>query len=571
VAVTVLRERPAHLARRPGLRQRVPQPFLVGVGACAAATVLYYLLPNPWQLLWGNAVSCAAVAAMAVGLWRRRPAPLLPWLLLLAGVGCFAGGDLMWTWFQEVSHVDPFPSSADVVYLAGYPVLAVALLLLIRGRSPRGDWASLIDATVIAVGSGLLVWAFLVEPHVHDNSLSLVERLVSIAYPAGDLLLIALAARFAVTPGRRTASFRALLGALVLVLYADAVFAALDLFLGYDGASPADGGYLLSYVLFAVAVLHPSMRDLPQSSGQDAQRLSRGRLLALAAASLMAPAVLVVQHFTSSEIEPLVVAGSATVLFLLVVTRMAGLVRTVERAQAERGKLLDRTMNAAEQERARLAAELHDGPIQHLNTLAYDLERACASLVRGSLDGGIQTLRQSQGMLRRQVGELRRLMVELRPPVLDQIGLEAALKDQAADFQRRTRIECTVTVTFGERLSQEVETVLYRVAREALTNVEKHAKARRVWLTLAGERSRVRLEVRDDGVGFDPAAVAGQSGRDHYGLLGMRERVELAGGTWSLVTGPGRGVTVQAAFARPAATGPAGADGGVGVPVASRT
>ncbi len=566
----VLRDRPAHLARRPGLRQRVPNRFLAWVAASLAATALYYLLPNPWQLLWGNVVSCGAVAAMAVSLWRRRPAPLLPWLLLLAGVACFAGGDLMWTWYQEVSHVDPFPSGADVVYLAGYPLLAAALLLLIRGRSPRGDWASLIDATVIAVGSGLLVWAFLVEPHVRDHSLSLVERLVSIAYPAGDLLLIALAARFAVTPGRRTVSFRALLGALVLVLYADAVFAALDLFQGYDGASPADGGYLLSYVLFAAAVLHPSMRDLPQSVARGDDRLSRGRLVALAAASLMAPAALVVQRLAGTEVEPLVVAGAAAVLFLLVVTRMAGLVRTAERAQAERGRLLDRTMNAAEEERARLAAELHDGPIQHLNTLAYELERACASLVHGSLDGGVRTLRQSQGMLRRQVGELRRLMVELRPPVLDQIGLEAALKDQAADFQRRTRIDCTVTVAFGDRLGPEVETVLYRVAREALTNVEKHAKASRVWLSLVGERSRVRLEVRDDGVGFDPAAAADRSGRDHYGLLGMRERVELAGGTWSLVTGPGRGVTVQAAFARPAGAARPQGDG-VGEPVATRT
>ncbi len=569
--MTVLRERPAHLARRPRPKVRPWNLYLACVAAGVAGLGLYYLLGNPWQLIWGNVIACGAVAAMAVSLWRRRPAPLLPWLLLLAGVACYAGGDLMWTWYQEVSHVDPFPSPADVVYLAGYPFLAAALLLLIRGRSPRGDWASLIDATVIAVGSGLLVWVFLVEPHVRDHSLSLVERLVSIAYPAGDVLLIALAARFAVTPGRRTTSFRALLAALLLVLYADALFAALDLFKGYDGTSPADGGYLLSYVLFAVAVLHPSMRDLPQSAGQGVERLSRGRLVALAAASLMAPAVLVVQWLTGPEVEPLVIAGSAAVLFLLVVTRMAGLVRAVEQAQAERGRLLGRTVDAAEQERARLAAELHDGPIQHLNTLAYELERACLSLVDGRLDGGIRTLRQTQGMLRREVGSLRRLMVELRPPVLDQVGLEAALRDQAADFQRRTRIDCTVAVTLAERLGPEVETVLYRVTREAMTNVEKHAKAGRVWLTLVEERSRVRLEIRDDGVGFDPAVASGQAGHDHYGLLGMRERVELAGGTWSLETGPGRGITVRAAFARPVTTGPAGPHSDVGVPVGART
>jgi signal transduction histidine kinase len=569
--VTVLRERPAHLARRPGLRQRPWNLYHACVAAGIAGTAVYYLLGSPWQLIWGNVIACVAVAAMAVGLWRRRPAPLLPWLLLLAGVACFVGGDLMWTWYEEVAHVDPFPSPADAVYLAGYPFLAAALLLLIRGRSPRGDWASLIDATVIAVGTGLLVWVFLVEPSVRDRSLSLVERLVSIAYPACDVLLIALAARFAVTPGRRTTAFRALLGGLLLQLYADALFTALDLFKGYDGVSPADGGYLLSYVLFAVAVLHPSMRDLPQSAGRGVERLSHGRLVALAAASLMAPAVLVVQRLTGPEVEPLVIASSAAVLFLLVVTRMAGLVRTVEQAQAERGRLLDRTVNAAEEERARLAAELHDGPIQHLNTLAYELERACLSLVDGRFDGGIRTLRQSQGLLRREVGELRRLMVELRPPVLDQVGLEAALKDQAADFQRRTRIDTTVAVTLAERLGPEVETVLYRVTREAMANVEKHANAGRVWVTLASERSRVRLEVRDDGVGFDPAVVAGHAGRDHYGLLGMRERVELAGGSWSLETGPGRGVTVRAVFARPATTGAAAPHGELGVPASSRT
>lgn len=565
--MTVLRERPAHLARRPSPWQ---SPWNRCLAAGIAATALYYLLGSPWQLAWGNVIACTAVAAMAVCLWRRRPAPLLPWLLLLAGVACFAGGDLLWTYYAEVAHTDPFPSPADVVYLAGYPFLAAGLVLMIRGRSPRGEWGSLIDATVIAVGTGLLVWAFLVQPYVRDSSLSLVERLVSIAYPAGDVLLIALAARFAVTPGRRTTSFRALLAALLLVLYADTMFAALALFKGYEDVSPADAGYLLSYVLFAVTVLHPSMRDLPQSVGQSGERLSRGRLVALAAASLMAPAVLVVQRLVGAEVEPLAIAGSAAVLFLLVVARMAGLVRAVEQAQAERGRLLDRTVNVAEQERARIAAELHDGPIQSLNLLSYELERACLSLVDGRVDGGIRTVRKTQGVLQREVGELRRLMVELRPPVLDQIGLEATLRDQGADFKRRTGIGCTVEVTLAGRLGPEVETVLYRVTREAMTNVEKHARAGHVWVTLVGERAAVRLEIRDDGVGFDPAAAASRAGRDHYGLLGMRERVELAGGTWSLRSGPGRGATVRATFAHQVAHGPADPHGRPGVTVGSR-
>jgi signal transduction histidine kinase len=561
------RERTAWVARRLGPRLA---PWNLCLAAGIAGTGVFYLLDSPWQLVWGNLVAGGAVLAIVAGLWWRRPLPALPWLLLLAGVLCFAGGDVVWTVYEQVALIDPFPSAADVIYLAGYPLLAAALLLLIRGRSPRGDWTSLIDATVIAVGTSLLVWVFLVEPYVRDQSLSLVERVVSIAYPAGDVLLIALAARFAVTPGRRTTAFRALLAALILLLSADTLFAVLNLFWDYEGVSPADGGYLMADVLFAVAVLHPTMHILSLPARRSSQRLSRRRLAALAGASLMAPAVLVVQRLTGTAVEPLVIAASAAVLFLLVVTRMAGLIRLIEQAQAERGRLLDRTVQAAEQERIRLAAELHDGPIQHLSMLAYELERARLRLEAGRLDGSASSVRQTQERLQHEVGELRRLMVGLRPPVLDEVGLEAALRDQVANFERRTQIACKVEVALAERLDPELETVLYRVTQEALTNVEKHSRAGQLGVVLFGGREAARLEVRDDGVGFDPTATADLARRGHFGLLGMRERVELAGGAWSVDTRPGGGVAVRATFVRPTVPRPA-VDRGTSVTMASRT
>jgi signal transduction histidine kinase len=540
-----LRGGTAGWARRLG---RSMAPWNLCLAGGIAGTAAYYLLDSPWQLVWGNVVAGGAVLAMAAGLWWRRPVPALPWLLLLAGVLCFAGGDVVWTVYEQVALIDPFPSAADVIYLAGYPLLAAALLLLIRGRSPRRDWTSLIDATVIAVGTSLLVWVFLVEPYVRDQSLSLVERVVSIAYPAGDVLLIALAARFAVTPGRRTTAFRALLAALILLLSADTLFAVLNLFRDYEGVSPADGGYLMADVLFAVTVLHPTMHILSLPARWSSQRLSRRRLAALAGASLMAPAVLVVQRVTGAAVEPLVIAASAAVLFLLVVTRMAGLIRLIEQAQAERGRLLDRTVQAAEQERIRLAAELHDGPIQHLSMLAYELERARLRLEAGRVDGGVASVRQTQEKLQHEVGELRRLMVGLRPPVLDEVGLEAALRDQVANFERRTQIACKVEVALAERLDPELETVLYRVTQEALNNVEKHARAGQLGVVLFGGREAARLEVRDDGVGFDPAATADLARLGHFGLLGMRERVELAGGTWTVWSRPGAGTVLTASL-----------------------
>jgi len=148
-------------------------------------------------------------------------------------------------------------------------------------------------------------------------------------------------------------------------------------------------------------------------------------------------------------------------------------------------------------------------------------------------------------------------------------GRRDRLRDQGVDFRRRTGVGCTIDVTLAGRLGSEVETVLYRVTREAMTNVEKHARAGHVWVTLVGERAAVRLEIRDDGVGFDPAAAASRAGRDHYGLLGMRERVELAGGTWSLRNGPGRSTTVRATFAHQVAHGLAAPHGRPGVTVGS--
>ena len=526
-------------------------PWSLCLALGLASIAVYYLLPVPLQTHWFNVVVLAAGVAMVAGVRRHRPARPLPWYLLIAGSGATILGDGLWTVYTEVLHAEPFPSLADGFYLAAYPFLAAGLLLLIRGRSPQGDWTSLLDATIIATGFGLLVWVFVYVPYVRDPSLSLLERVFTIAYPAGDLLLLALAARLAITGGRGTASFRWLLAAMLALVYADVLFSLLALTGDYTSAYPADAGYLGVKVLLAVAALHPSMGSTAEPVEGSPARLGRVRLAALAGASLMAPAALVVQRAVGERVDAVVVAVAAAVLFLLVVARMAGLIWQVEHAQAERGRLLDRTVRAAEQERGRIAAELHDGAIQQLATLCYDLERARLKLDAGRVDAGVLALREAQDKLVREVGELRRLMAALRPPVLDEVGLEAALRDHVASFGRQTGIACEVEVRLPERLDEGLETVLYRVTQEALTNVEKHAWAGRLRVALRGGRDGVRLDVRDDGVGSDPGLVASSlAGQEHFGLIGMRERVEMAGGTWSVDTRPGAGVAIRAAFAR---------------------
>jgi diguanylate cyclase (GGDEF)-like protein len=223
----------------------------------------------------------------------------------------------------------PFPSVADGFYLAGYPVLAVGLLILIRGRISGRDRAGLIDAAIIATGLGLLSWTFLMKPIAVDASLSLQERLISLAYPLGDVLLLALVARLATSPGARTSAFRLLGVALVLLLGADIGYAVLNLVSSYDGGL-IDAGWLLSYVVWGTAALHPSMRSLSEVAPDRAPRFTHWRLALLATTSLMAPAVLAQQGLRQQPIDVGAITLSSVVLFLLVVLRMAGLVAKVQ-------------------------------------------------------------------------------------------------------------------------------------------------------------------------------------------------------------------------------------------------
>jgi two-component system NarL family sensor kinase len=222
----------------------------------------------------------------------------------------------------------------------------------------------------------------------------------------------------------------------------------------------------------------------------------------------------------------------------------------LEEQAHERRRLLDTVLRTSEEERTLLAAELHDGPIQRLAGLGYRLERARNRLERGNAEGAAPLLTELQEGLSEETRRLREMMAELRPPVLDQRGLHSALRDHAAAFQRSWGVDCTVSSALDTRLDPHVETVLYRVAQEALANVAKHAHAGRAWVSLGARNGSIVLEVGDDGIGFDPLYATSNGNRDHFGLTAMRERVEMAGGRWEVRSTPGAGTRVVAEFPR---------------------
>lgn len=214
--------------------------------------------------------------------------------------------------------------------------------------------------------------------------------------------------------------------------------------------------------------------------------------------------------------------------------------------QAERSRLLEQTVHATELERKRVAAELHDGPVQHLTALDLRLEALRDRVQASDTDSSMKLLDQLQDRMQGQVGELRKMMAGLRPPMLDERGLPAALQEHLSALEREASVSCSLQSDVADRIDPAHEVILYRVAQEAMANVVRHARATHAWVTLRECDGRVMLEVRDDGVGFDSSEVSDLSRDGHFGLLGMRERVELAGGSWHLSAVPGAGTLVRA-------------------------
>jgi signal transduction histidine kinase len=221
----------------------------------------------------------------------------------------------------------------------------------------------------------------------------------------------------------------------------------------------------------------------------------------------------------------------------------------LSQAQRERSKLLARTVEVAEHERIRVATDLHDGPIQHLTALALTIDRLAGRIDSGAPDTVHRMVADVRSSLSREMDALRRLMVELRPPVLGQLGLAAALSDAAqtvfADEDVVWDVRCDID---GQPLAPEVETAIYRVVREALVNVRKHAGASRVDVAVEVVDGSLRVTVADDGKGFATVSPIrdGLPTGHGYGLMGIHERIEGLGGVARIEGRPGRGVVVEA-------------------------
>ncbi|GIF13656.1 GGDEF domain-containing protein [Actinoplanes teichomyceticus] len=291
--------------------------FIVPASNAVAQSVLYCL------------VTAGTAVALVVGIRLHRPAAGAVWWLFAGGQTMYLAGDV--AYFAATAGGDTgYPLFANVLYLAQYVFAAAGLVLLGARRLPRRNTSALIDTAILAVAAAVIWWVFLIHPAVAAPGFSALDRVWATIYPVMDLCVLTVAIRLLLGSGARQRSYLLLLAYLGLTLAADTAYGLLSLHGVYVTGGWSDAVYLASYLALGSAALHPSMRQVADPvEGRSGATMYRVVLLAIA--TLIAPAVLLVQALRHVSSSDLVVVAASAVLFLLVLTRMAGLISAQRR------------------------------------------------------------------------------------------------------------------------------------------------------------------------------------------------------------------------------------------------
>jgi two-component system cell cycle sensor histidine kinase/response regulator CckA len=300
---------------------RVNSRLWIGVLVAGAAAIVVYNLTlahtNLNAILY-LAADALAVAAVFAAILLNHPARPRAWALIGLGMATFMAGDVVWYWLVLVQQVEPTPSVADFFYLAEYPFLAAGVFLLVRTRMER---AVALD-TLLATASGfVIIWELLVRPYLNSAQGSPLELGIAVAYPVGDVALLAVVARLFFDTDRWSPALRLLAIGLVATLLADVAFLRVSLVDPNADTSLLDDFYLASLFALAAAAFHPSARpQLPTAAGV---RLEGGpiRRLLLAGALLLLPATLVLTTALNGSVDvdlPVFMVAWTIVAFLVV-------------------------------------------------------------------------------------------------------------------------------------------------------------------------------------------------------------------------------------------------------------
>jgi signal transduction histidine kinase len=266
------------------------------------------------------------------------------------------------------------------------------------------------------------------------------------------------------------------------------------------------------------------------------------------------------QRLLRAQAPPIV--GGLLVLLLVQVPLAWSLGRRLQRGHRDRAKLLANAVDASAQERRRIASDLHDGVVQNVAGVAFGLAPLAQRAQRRGDEADAAELRESIAQLRQGVRDMRTLLVEIHPPNLESVGLDAALHDLLSPLEARG-IRTTLKLDVGRTGSGPRDALVYRTAREAIRNVQTHAEASSIHVAVGRPASGMtRLVISDDGKGFDAADRGRARDAGHVGLTLLDGLVEQAGGRLTICSQPGIGTTVILDL--PAQRESSGGDGGAG-------
>lgn len=297
--------------------------------ALAGAAVYFFAIHGTSaSVFWDAAVAAMLVFGFVVvsRLDRHRSA----WLVILAGQACFLIGDVCFSLLEHVFHSDASPNVGDIFYVAGYPFIAIGLVMLLPARETSRDAGGVIDGLIVATSVSVLLWVFFVEPTAFDSTLPVFERLITVAYPAGDLLLIAIGAQLAVRQVRRQGPYWILTISLLALLVADLGYLYQSVYGTYVERDPIDFGWWLSYALIVAVLLHPRVGEIAAAPGQSTPTLSGRRIILLSLVTISAPLTIAARSAAGTSLELPVLLGGTVVLFGLVVVRLVVMARELE-------------------------------------------------------------------------------------------------------------------------------------------------------------------------------------------------------------------------------------------------
>ncbi|GAA3210516.1 hypothetical protein GCM10010532_034740 [Dactylosporangium siamense] len=391
-------------------------------GIMAALVAANFALPALHLVLW-SAIGLTSVAAIVTGVRLNKPRSRAPWFLLAGAVASFITGDLIADVLTRLLDRQGFPSVADGFYLAVYVLIAAALVGLIRIGVARRDPNGLYDAVTVTAGLGLLSYIFLIRPYVEDPALSVLEKSFSIAYPLADIVVLAVGARL-ITAVRRSPALLLLAAGGIGLLSADVGYGLKQLNGVWETGGPVDLGWAAFYVLWGVAALHPSMRELTEPKVHRAGEEHFGRLLLLGLALFIAPCVLYFEMRSGEVHDANVIAASSALLSGMVLLRLG-------RAVNEQRRTVQRERRLRRAGAALLMATDEPGVTATVRTAIAELlplgrpHRVVLAPAGGAHDGGTVSMPYTRTLERSLADELGDFEVTLCCPLAPVEGRES--------------------------------------------------------------------------------------------------------------------------------------------------